>query len=127
MKKITFDDLLVKHDYYCSDNNYYSQDAQSYFDTFSDFYEVMGETDVDRNLCFRFDIHERDNLTYYAEIFIMQQRNGRFWPVFINSVTEEDTELIIKYLTPHWEKWIINKLKDQLEIENNRKKMSIKL
>ena len=104
MKNITFDNLLEPHDYYCSDNNYYSQAAKSYFETFSEFYEEMGDSDIDMNLCFRFDIRQNDNLTYYAEIFIMHQRKGQFWPIVIKSVTEEDTDLIVKYLTPHWEK-----------------------
>lgn len=100
-----FKDLLVDHDYYASDNNYYSNDAGSSWDTFQDFYNEYHDADVDMNLAYRWDIKEREEEgTYYMEIFLIKQRKGIYSPQFIKIVDENDFELIQKYLQPHLDK-----------------------
>jgi hypothetical protein len=108
-KVITFKDLLTKHSYYCSDSNYYSNDAHIKYDNFDDFLSEFKDSDLDYNLCFRFDIHKHDEKdSYYAEIFMMQQRKGKFVPICINEVTEYDTDNIVKWLLPRYN--YLNKL-----------------
>lgn len=102
--EIKFKDLLVDHSYYCSDSNYYSNDALVKYDTWDDFYSEFGNSDLDFNLCFRFDVYENDDSDkYYAEVFMMQQRKGRFVPICIEEVNESNLEEIVKWLTPRWE------------------------
>ena len=105
MKAITtINQLAVEHDYYCSESNYYSNDAHSIHETFSDFYDEMGKTDEDMNLCFRWDILPNDNGTFRMLICIMHQRKGRYWPNEIELVTDEDVPLILEYLNRHHKK-----------------------
>ena len=103
-KILTLKDLAVEHDYYCSDNIYYSNEAQSTHETFNDFMSEMGQSDIDMNLCFRWDINQYDDGTYRMQISIMHQRKGRYWPNHIEKITEEDVPNIIAYLKPHLEK-----------------------
>lgn len=105
MKNITLKDLAVDHDYYCSDTNYFSNDARIEYDTFADFYEEFHDADVDMNLVFRWDLHERENSErHYLELFMIQQRKGIFTPIFINYFDEKDVPLFLKYINPHIEK-----------------------
>ena len=95
-----FKDLLAKHDYYCSDSSYYGLGFETKYETFADFYAVMGHSDEDMNLVFRFDIHEKDETKneYFMEIFIVHQRKGRFVPFFIETIYETDFDMIKEYL-----------------------------
>lgn len=98
-------DLAIDHDYYCHDNNYYSNDAALKYDTFSDFYEEFQDADVDMNLIFRWDLGKRDNSErHYLQLFMINQRKGIFRPIYISLFDEKDIELFIKYLKPHIEK-----------------------
>lgn len=104
-----FKDLLVKHDYYCSDSSWFSLGFDTQYKTFKDFYEEMGESDDDMNLVFRFDIKEREEneiteSKYYMEIFMVHQRKGRFVPFFIENVYEEDFEKLNQYLDRKYNK-----------------------
>ena len=95
----------VEHDYYCSGDNYYSKEAQSRWGTWVEFYEEFKDADIDLNLCFRWDIHKKDNGDGYSmEIFMIQQRKGIFHPHFIDSVYNHDLAAITEYLRKHWEK-----------------------
>jgi len=97
--------LAVKHDYYCSENNYYDSARRSDYYTFSEFYEEWFKTDVDMNLCFRWDIKKIEkSKDYCMEIFIIQQRKGIFYPIFINKVEDKDVPKIIEYLKEHQKK-----------------------
>lgn len=103
MTILTIKDLAIKHDYYCSDSNYYSNKPYCKWESFKDFYEEM--KDADMNLVFRWDvIKEEDSDVYYMEIFMIHQRKGIFAPHFIQQVTDEDVILIIEYLKPHKKK-----------------------
>lgn len=104
--KLTLKDLAVKHDYYCSDSNYYSREAAQKYDTFTEFYEEFHDADIDYNLCFRWDIKEFEESKgkYWMEIFLILQRKGIFMPVHISRVLEDEVDLILTYLKPHKEK-----------------------
>ena len=103
--KLTLEDLAVEHDYYCSDNNYYSSDAGLQYPTFADFYEEFKDADVDMNLVFRWDLRKSgDHEGYYLEIFQMQQRRGKFVPIYIELFEEKDIPQFVAYLQPHIEK-----------------------
>lgn len=110
--------LLVEHPYYCSDNNFYSNEASETFQTFADFYEEYHDADIDLNLIFRFDVFEReDSKRCYAQIFIIRQRKGIFSPVRIEYFDKQDEVLAIPLLQKHWQKLIeiwepISKLND---------------
>lgn len=104
--KITLKDLAVDHDYYCSDNNYYSNEASGKYDTFPEFYSDFKDADTDMNLVFRWDIKEFEEVKgkYYMEVFMMLQRKGIFRPIHISRVFEDDVDIILQYLKPHKEK-----------------------
>lgn len=105
MKHLTLKELATDHDYYCSDSNYYSNEASLKYETFADFYEEFHDADVDMNLVFRWDLHEIEkSKRYYLEIFQMKQRKGIFTPIHIACFDEADIPLFWKYLKPHIEK-----------------------
>lgn len=100
------------HDYYCHDLNYYSNDAHQRYGTWEEFYAEYKNADVDMNLCFRWDVEEimlgedeeKPTGRYRMKIYIIQQRKGKFIPVEIGSILEENVDEIFNYLTIHWEK-----------------------
>jgi len=103
--------LAIEHDYYCSECNYYSNRPAQKYGNMTEFMDEYEDTDIDMNLCFRWDIREkRDSETdeptgsYCAEVFIMQQRKGIFKPIMIENVNEEEAIRFKKYAKKHWEK-----------------------
>lgn len=98
-------ELAAKHLYYCSESNYYSNEAAMYYSTMSDFLDEFEGADIDMNLCFRWDVHapdeDEDRHWYSASVFIMQQRKGKFVPVSIAEIVESDVERFEKYLHAH--------------------------
>ena len=102
--KMEFKDLLLDHDYYASDNNYYSNDAGQKWNTFQDFYDEYHDADIDMNLIYRWDIKKDDEENLCMKIFIIHQRKGIYAPHFIESVSESDFENIQKLLQPHLDK-----------------------
>lgn len=98
----TLDELSVKHPYYCSESNYYSKNASVRYDTMTDYLDDFYDADIDMNLMFRWDVHKRDNGSYYAEIFLLLQRKGIFRPVFIESISEQEVESFCCYARSHW-------------------------
>ena len=108
---MNFNDLLVDHDYYASDNNYYSKDASTEWNSFDEFYAEYINADVDMNLIYRWDIKTRDKeeiengaSKYYMELFIIKQRKGIYAPQFIHSISENDFDKIKKLLQLHLDK-----------------------
>lgn len=101
--------LLAEHPYYCSENNYFSNDASSHWDTMTEFLDEMEDADIDMNLCFRWDIKRNtDDETgepvegCNAEVFIMKQRKGLFSPHRIDSVNEKEAIRFREYAEKHW-------------------------
>lgn len=102
--------LSIEHPYYCSESNYYSNEASTKWETMSDFLDDMEKSDIDMNLVFRWDIkpnrdYDTDEILggYYAEIFIIHQRKGIFHPCLIGEVTEKDVPRLKEYLSKHWD------------------------
>ena len=100
----------ANHPYYCSESNYYSNDAAMHFDTATDFLDCFEGYDIDLNLCFRWDVRENMNDddtaglgTYYAEVFLMLQRKGIFKPCSIKSIGEHEVGRFVEYLHKHHE------------------------
>lgn len=105
MKTITLKELAVKHDYYASDHNYYSNEAAISFNTWADFFEEFNNADVDMNLVYRWDISLREeSKRYRMEVFIIGQRKGKYIPVSIDYVDEKDVETILPFMQKHWDK-----------------------
>jgi len=101
----TLYELAVKHDYYASDSNYYSNDPYSEYKTWSDFYEEFKDADIDMNLVFRWDLHKREEgAPYYMQIIIIAQRKGIYIPIIIDSVYDNDVLSIKKFMEPHFKK-----------------------
>lgn len=94
-------ELAVDHSYYCSKNNYYSNDAAQSYESWKDFESEYLNADKDFNFVFRWDIKLKDEEKegeYFMEIFMMQQRKGIFIPIQIKSISEENVPQIIEYL-----------------------------
>ncbi len=102
---MTLKELAVDHDYYASDGNYYSREATGHFNTWADFYEEYKDCDIDMNLVYRWDIHEREKSgRYYMQVTIIGQRKGIYSPQLIDYVDEKDVPQIIEFMKPHFEK-----------------------
>ena len=100
-----FMDLLVKHDYYCHDSNYFSKDAAQDFETWAEFYNEYHDADIDMNLIFRWDIFKEDGNHHYSmKVYIMGQRKGIFTPIRIDYVHDDNFEQIKSLLQPHFDK-----------------------
>lgn len=101
----TIKQLAVDHRYYCSDHCWNSNYDTTEYETFSDFLGEFRDADIDYNLCFRWDIYSEDSVTgeYKMLVCIMQQRKGKYTPIIINKVTDDDVPNIIEWLTPHRE------------------------
>lgn len=101
----TFNDLLIDHDYYCSESNFYSNDPAMKWDTWADFYEEYIDADIDMNLIFRWDIKKREETNRrYMEVFMIHQRKGIFAPHHIDLVDEQDFDSIKELLNKHYAK-----------------------
>lgn len=117
----------TKHNYYCSENNFYvgNHNGENYgrseYDNWKSFKEEWlnddCSIDCDYNLCFRYDIyqnrnHETDELTdgYQLWLFFVLQRKGIYRPVFIKNLEEKDMEELKIFLKQQWdytkEQWI---------------------
>ena len=94
-------DLYVEHDYYCNGQNYYSNEASASYKTVTDFLDALESVDVDLNLCFRWDIRERDDNGYCAEVFLILQRKGLFRPISIEKISDDEVDRFVEYLKKH--------------------------
>ena len=101
----------IKHPYYCSSSNYFSNDYSITLETVTEFLDYMEGSDIDMNLIFRWDVERNiDNDTgelvdgYHAEVFIIQQRKGLFVAYYIKSITEDEVEPFMEYLKKHWQR-----------------------
>jgi hypothetical protein len=96
----------TNHSYYCSESNYYSNEAYDEFDTWEDFKFGWLDKDLtldhDLNLCFRYDVLKYED-KFELDLFFIQQRKGIFYPVVIKSITEEDLSEINTFLKSAWE------------------------
>lgn len=103
------EDLAVEHNYYCNMGNYFSNECSFNCETFQDFLDAMGDSDMDMNLLFRWDVKKYEESDdndedspkgYYAEMFFMLQRKGNFICHNIEKMTEEDVEAFVAFVEP---------------------------
>jgi len=100
----------IEHPYYCSSNNYFSNDCCKKYETWKEFYEEEGGSDFDLNLLFRFDwrtpesgwVEEGGDI---LELFYVQQRKGLFRSVIIK-INRDEEEDVIKFLTSRF-RWLL--------------------
>lgn len=101
-------ELCIDHPYYCSDSNYFSNQTE-HFSTMSDFLDAYSECDVDMNLCFRWDVKQKEDDDenkidqYRAEIFLMLQRKGIFRPIMVDSFNQSEADRFFEYIKKHHE------------------------
>lgn len=98
--------IAFDHPYYCSGSNHYSNEPRSSYETLADFLDDFEETDVDMNLCWRWDMKPKDeddlSQGHYAQVFLMLQRKGIFKPCEIATVRPEHLPRFRTYLEKHW-------------------------
>ena len=100
--------LAIKHPYYASECNYFSNEASITFNTMTDFLNEFEDADIDLNQVFRWDIHEKCDQnekpcgTYYAQVVIIHQRNGIYLPCTIHSVVRGEAKRFEHYLGKHY-------------------------
>lgn len=97
----------VEHAYYCNLGNYYNNGCGSYYESFEEFLEEWGNSDLDYNLLFRWDWKDSNNKDNEIEqdelqIFWMLQRKGNYLFSVIK-VNKEDEKKVIEFLKPRWE------------------------
>ena len=90
--------LSQRHNYYCSESSFYNLGFDTSYETWGDFISDMGNSDLDMNLVFRWDVKKCDEVGYYMEIFIIHQRKGRFVPFFIKYIEDKDLHSILEFL-----------------------------
>lgn len=102
---LTLKDLAVDHNYYCSTNNFYSNDPGGVWDSWAEFWAEYHDAEPDSNLCFRWDLEKSEDFedeptpgTYVMQVFFIHQRKGIFAPHVIKGITEEDTPQILEFL-----------------------------
>lgn len=104
MSKYTLEQLSVNHDYYCSDGNYYSNEANERYETATDFLNDFECADIDMNLVFRWDVYKSEDGLFSAEVFMILQRKGIFKPIAIRSIVESEVDMFVLYLEKHKQK-----------------------
>lgn len=97
----------AKHDYYCTDTNYFSSEKVAEFRNWDQFMSEFADADMDYNLVFRWDwrgSNEPDEDLRHDElhIYFMGQRKGKFFTTIIN-VDKEDEPQVIEWLRPRLE------------------------
>lgn len=100
--------LSDEHPYYCSSYSYFKLDFETEYSTWSDFINEMADSDHDMNLVFRWNVSQNDDGSYYAQIFLVHQRKGRFVPFNINLIKEDDAESFYNFIKSRQE--TINRL-----------------
>lgn len=100
----------TQHSYYCSDTNYHCSSNQAVYETWYDFRKDWSNIDIDYNYIFRFDLypdnagHEKEIYDYLVmHLYFILQRKGKFVPIIIKKIQEEDMKDITKYLKEHSE------------------------
>lgn len=105
----------TNHSYYCSESNYYVDGYNNFgrnnyedFKTFlNDWCLNDGTIDWDYNLCFRYDIHQKQTGEtvdgFELWLFFILQRKGIYRPVHIENITQDDMPVLETLLKSQWE------------------------
>jgi len=107
------EDLAAEHEYYCNTGNFFSNECSFTCETVQEFLDLMGDSDMDMNLLFRWDVkkhevydeedeNEDSPKGYYAEMFFMGQRKGVFTSYQIEKITEQDVEAFVAFVEPRY-------------------------
>ncbi len=99
MKKKLYE---IEHHYYCSDNNYFSNECTWEYSSWDEFYDEHRDDDIDMNLIFRWDWNKDDDEETgdILQLSVIRQRKGIFGCYLIH-VTEDDENKIKEFLMPH--------------------------
>lgn len=92
----------IEHRYYCSDNNYFSNECTWEYSSWGEFYEEHKDADIDLNLIFRWDWFEpeEDRKSDLLQLSVIRQRKGIFGNYLI-TVDKEDEPKIKEFLKPY--------------------------
>lgn len=106
MVRRTIASLAAKHPYYTAMQNYDNNEPLKELSNWQQFYDEYKDADKDRNFIFRFDIKEHENSPgmYYMEIGMIQQRIGRYLPIYIHNVYDADADKIYWFLRQSWQR-----------------------
>lgn len=94
----------VKHPYYCTEGNYFSNDCHTEYDSWADFAGEEGDSDLDMNLVYRWDWRlpdpedGEDALPERLLLFYMGQRKALARTVEV-AVTADDEPAVRAWLT----------------------------
>lgn len=112
----------VKHDYYCNESNYYSNDCHASYESWADFVEEEGDADMDLNLLFRWDWHcpqsEPDaEPNHTLQLFFVGQRKGLFRCAEIKVTPDSETDV---------RQWLFKRYRHLMKLWEPLSKFSIK-
>ena len=106
----------TENSFFFSESNYYvgNMHGENYgrqeFDTWEEFCDLWGDYDLDLNFLVRYDILNKcdeygDEIDDKFELWLLfiGQRKGKYIPVVIHNIYEQDMEDINKTLSNHWE------------------------
>ncbi len=89
----------VEHPYYCNESNYFSRDCMLQYQSWKEFFEAEGDSDMDMNLLFRWD-WGKDNV---LSLFWMEQRKGRFRTSIVHNMNPENEPEVRAWLGKHFQ------------------------
>lgn len=104
----------IKHSYYCSSSNYFSNEFPIEFESFDDFLEEWGDADTDYEHLFRWDwnldeedsegneIKPLDINRGTLELFYITQRKGIFKSIFVKVIASDENRIKC-WLQKKWE------------------------
>jgi hypothetical protein len=99
----------IDHPYYCNEGNYYAHESvEGQYDSWANFLEEEGDSDMDYNLLFRWDWWKADpndenhcNKTDVLMLFWMGQRKGLYRYTTVH-VTDADETEVKEWLAKRW-------------------------
>ena len=98
--------LAVKHSSYCSDCNYYSKEDTFKWSTATAFLLEWSESDPEVNMVIRWDVNKAqnsvENQTYDAQLFMVEQRKGRYSAHIIESIEAHEAHEFQGFLKKCW-------------------------
>ena len=103
----------IKHAYYCSEDNYFSNECHSTYSSWISFMKEFGDADLDYNLLFRWDwkdADDPDNELNQDELrlFFMGQRKGKYFSSTIRLFKDDEPDVrkFLKSRMMHlWSLW----------------------
>jgi hypothetical protein len=106
----------IEHPYYCNDGNYYAAGNKQPFERYeswADFFEAEGNSDLDMNLVFRWDWRKADpqdehwgNKKDELLIYFMGQRKGLYRWVKIE-INDSNEAAVREWLAKRWQHLVL--------------------